>query len=266
MQLFEKSEPNYYAIIPANVRYDPELCANSKLLYGEISALCNKKGYCWSNNEYFSNLYNVSKTSISRWISNLVDRGYIKTELIYKEGSKEIVHRYLSLCQYPIDKNVNTPIDKIEVSPIPKNGKDNNTSFNNTVINNTVNTTKLYEDFLFVLNLILNKRYLGCSKSKKGFPVRIKEGRTLADFKNAINNASLDPFHIENGFKYLTPEFFTRSDKLDKFMQQVVIPVTAAQKTNYDHFQSISQELTQRIDSIPNDVYEQFKQQYTPGL
>lgn len=121
----EELNKAYYAVIPANVRYDKELPANAKLLYGEITALCNQKGYCWATNDYFAKLYNCAKSSVSRWIATLKERGYINIDLIYKEGSKEIEYRCIKICEYPIPKNGNTPI--------PKNGKENNTfSFNNT--------------------------------------------------------------------------------------------------------------------------------------
>ena len=57
-------KPNYYAVIPANVRYDKDLTANAKLLYGEISALAQKNGICFATKEYFSKLYNLSERAI----------------------------------------------------------------------------------------------------------------------------------------------------------------------------------------------------------
>lgn len=99
-----KDYPNYYALIPANVRYDTKLNPNAKLLYGEITALCNEKGYCWASNDYFAKLYGVSKQSISTWIAILVKKKYIKTKIIYKQGSKEILNRYISILDDPIQE------------------------------------------------------------------------------------------------------------------------------------------------------------------
>lgn len=130
--------PNYYAIIPANVRYS-DITPNAKLLYGEITALANKKGYCYASNSYFAELYNVSDVSISNWIKELVDKKFIKRELIYKEGSKEILNRYLRIVGDPPQKNFTTSPRKLSHPP-QENFKDNNTSINNTY-NNTVNIT-----------------------------------------------------------------------------------------------------------------------------
>ena len=139
----EKDKPNYYSVIPANVRYDSDLTANAKLLYGEITALTNEKGYCWATNNYFAKLYKTSNVTISRWIKSLKDKGYITTEIKYKDGTKEIKNRYIQICP-PINKNVNTPINKNVNTPINKNVKDNNTSINNT--SNNINNTSSYID------------------------------------------------------------------------------------------------------------------------
>jgi hypothetical protein len=121
---------SYYAVIPANVRYNKKLTANAKLLYGEITALCNEKGYCWASNSYFAKLYSVSNKSISLWIKQLSNHGFLKSEIIYKEGTKEIVNRYIRICGGGMEENVNTPMEE--------KVKDNITSSNNT-INNTSN-------------------------------------------------------------------------------------------------------------------------------
>lgn len=129
-EMSEDPHKSYYAIVPANVRYDDRITPNAKLLYGEITALCNEKGYCWASNTYFSKLYKVSKQSISTWINQLIKYGYITSEIIYKEGTKEILNRYIRILVYPIKENLNTPIQE--------NLKDNNTLLNTTV-NNTSN-------------------------------------------------------------------------------------------------------------------------------
>lgn len=141
----EEQQKAYYAIIPANVRYDKDLVPNAKLLYGEITALCNEKGYCWATNQYFAELYNVSDRTIKNWISQLVDKGYIQRSVKYREGTKEIEKRKLfignennftTLGNYvpdPKENNFTTPSEK--KFPV-----------NNTSINNTFNNTNEYKE------------------------------------------------------------------------------------------------------------------------
>lgn len=149
--------PSYYSIIPATVRYDKRLKAYERLMFSEITALSNKYGYCTASNGYFAALYEVDKTTISRWINHLKNLGYLQTQLI-KNGRAVASRRiYPNMdpvgrpCNTPIDPNA-TPIDQkintplIEKSigytqkdqyPLDRIAKDNSTRVNNTSINNT---------------------------------------------------------------------------------------------------------------------------------
>lgn len=80
--------PSYYAVIPASVRYDARLCANAKLLFGEITALSSKEGFCWATNRYFSELYGVGIATISEWVSQLEKSGHIKTKVLQQYRRK----------------------------------------------------------------------------------------------------------------------------------------------------------------------------------
>ena len=75
-----KESPSYFAIIPAHIRYDHDLCPNAKLLYGELTALTQKEGYCWASNKYFAELYGVDERTITRWLTALSDKGYIEID------------------------------------------------------------------------------------------------------------------------------------------------------------------------------------------
>ena len=142
----QNETPNYYAIIPATVRYCKDLAPQEKLLYAEITALTNKEGYCWATNNYFANLYGLSIRSISRQISNLTEHGFIHVDMIYFENSNQIKERRITLPESdvgrvrerestPIDKYVYTPVDKKIDTPIDKIVQDNITSINTTRFN-----------------------------------------------------------------------------------------------------------------------------------
>lgn len=206
-------ERSYYAIIPANVRYDKELTPNAKLLYGEITALTNEKGYCWATNNYFAELYDVSKVSISKWINQLADKGYINTEIIYKEGTKEILNRYITIIQYPVKENFNTPIKE--------KFKDNNTLINNTS-NNTCNIYIPYQEIIDYLNSKANTNYRATGKKTKDLiKARINESFTLEDFKIVIDKKCNEWLgtDFEN---YLRPETLF-SNKFEGYLNQKAV-------------------------------------------
>ena len=182
----------YFAIIPADVRYDVRLTPNAKLLYGEITALCNEKGFCWAMNEYFADLYSVSKVSVSKWVGNLRDCGYINVQMQYKEGTKQISNRHIRLAT-PLKENLGTPTKKSLIpsprkvkDPLKEKFKDNNT-FNNT-INNTVGETSS--------PVLSKKKDLVKPKKKlvKFVPPTIEE---VIDYCNS-ENAGIDPLGFWN--------------------------------------------------------------------
>jgi hypothetical protein len=123
-------KPNYYAILSAEVRYDKNLRPNVKLLYAEITALCNMNGICYASNKYFAELYGKSKGAISGWISELVKNGYIQIDYTYKEGSKEIEHRYIKIIKGGVTEKCN-PLYKKTLTNNTTNTNNNITYSNN---------------------------------------------------------------------------------------------------------------------------------------
>jgi len=193
--------PSYYAIIPAVVRYDNNLSANAKLLFAEITCLCNKNGVCNASNNYFSDLYNVSTVSISKWVSQLVKNGYITTKMVYKEDSKEIKNRdiFLSI-SIKEDSSVNTK-EKVK---------------DKLTVNSSVDEID-FESLLKWFNFITGKKLKVVNdKTKKQFVARLKDGYTKSDITKAIKNCFDDDFHKANP-KYLTLEFISRPDKFEKY-------------------------------------------------
>lgn len=195
-------KPNYYGILPANVRYDKELKPMEKILFTEISSLTSKEGYCYAKNSYFADLYDVHKNTVGNWINNLVKRGYLKSVIIYEKGTKNIQERRLYITtptNEKTDTSINKKIDtcqsknlegineKID-TPINEKIEDNNTSINNTSLllnnNNNNNNIHVKNEFSQSCEKIKNKWIkIACEYKLSGKQLKITDNR-----KRAINN------------------------------------------------------------------------------
>ena len=150
-----KEQPSYYAVIPSHVRYCEKLGYAERLLYGEITALTGKDGYCFASNKYFAELYHVTIPTISKWISHLNKYGFIKVEIIRSEKNEVLERRifiidnsnrnitsdtYKLNNKYPSYSNSEYPYYLDDKDPINRNLKYNN-------INNRIDRL-----FNFILN------------------------------------------------------------------------------------------------------------------
>lgn len=147
----EKITPGYYAIIPADVRYNKNLSQGSKLLYGEITALCNKEGYCWASNSYFADLYGCVPQTISNWIQELISERFIRTENFPEKGNLRHIYLNLTRNQESFDFDSKTTIQNNYIvsknfDEVSKNFGEVSKPFidlskNFITNNNTINTT-----------------------------------------------------------------------------------------------------------------------------
>lgn len=131
----EFEQPNYYAVIPAFVRYDKRLTPLERLLYGELNCLSNKQGYCWASNSYFAKIYDKHSKSISRCINNLAKYKYIEIAIDKDDGNlrKIIVNHNIPISiNVDSNKNEDRELPIYADTPIHKNEEHNNTSINNT--------------------------------------------------------------------------------------------------------------------------------------
>lgn len=89
--------------IPAEILLNKELSDKEKIILSMILYLSEEKGSCFASNKYISNIVNVTPERVSKIISSLKDKGYVKVKLKYKTDSKEIEERQIT----PIVENIN---------------------------------------------------------------------------------------------------------------------------------------------------------------
>lgn len=143
-----------------------------------------------------------------------------------KKGGRPIKTTRLAYAKHmgnlPINENIDT------------NNKDITSLFSDGIVTKESPSPDLYSEYLSYLNTKLSKRMRGGKNERAAFAARIKDGYTLEDFKRAIDAAVNEQFHKDNGYKWLTVEFFTRSVKLDMWANAVTVKSDITTHPAYD--------------------------------
>lgn len=179
--------------IPKEIWLDTKLNWSEKILLTEIDSLSNL-GECFATNDYFAEFMGLSKSHISRIVSQLSDKKYLAIKLIYKPKTKQVEKRVLTVVK--MGGYTQKCVEGIRINadtPIRINAEDNNTSINNT-INNNVELNNLHEEICSIFNRN-NNSYKLTDKRKKTLRSRLKDtGRE--NIINACKSIKKSEFHM----------------------------------------------------------------------
>ena len=253
-----EQHPSYYTNIPAFVRYDEELLRKPKsiLLYGEIVALSNQKGYCWASNSYFAERLRVSGRMIQDYLDILVTKGYVARKLIYKPHSKQVDKRILSIASRPGETDFMRGDEMDFTRPGEADFAENTTSIN------TTSTNKLLADAQHSFQEITT-----LWQNNWGFPNGIAQ-QDLTEWSKEFGN-DLVYYCVEFALRHNVTArgadpYLNR--KLSDYRKQGIKTVQAAIESDQRHEQQMSREYQQKSGSrkrqpINEGLPEWFKKQ-----
>ena len=89
--------------IPAEILLNKDLSDKEKIILSMILYLSEETKSCFTSNKYIASIVNVTANRVSKIISSLKEKQYIKVQLKYKTDSKEIEQRQIT----PIVENIN---------------------------------------------------------------------------------------------------------------------------------------------------------------
>ena len=89
--------------IPVEILLNKDLSDKEKIILSMILYLSEETKSCFASNKYIASIVNVTANRVSKIISSLKEKEYIKVKLKYKTDSKEIEQRQIT----PIVQNIN---------------------------------------------------------------------------------------------------------------------------------------------------------------
>lgn len=117
-KLEELFEPHFFAVVPMDVLERKDLNANAKLLYGEITGLTRRSGYCNATDKYIADRIGLSRKSIQKLMQELAEKDLIRRDT--RKTSKGTYRRiYLTWRKAPVpsERGAGTPAERHPIPP-----------------------------------------------------------------------------------------------------------------------------------------------------
>ena len=112
-----------------------------------------------------------------------------------------------------------------ECDRIPNDAKnaDSDSDSDSVIVIDNIN----YQALLDFVNKSFGRNFKVVSdKIQRSYKARLKEGYVKEDIINAITNCKENKYHKENNYQYCTPEYFSRSETLDKYADRTIVSET----------------------------------------
>lgn len=180
-------KPSYYGILPAEVRYDKTLSPMARIMFAEITALASSTGECTASSNYFAKLYEVQRSTVSEWISQLVNAGYVLSFVDHDNGNRRTM-------RIPSLKN-QTPLSEKADNPLSEKADNNNTSNNISTLRPTVEKIyRLYLKRFKIQQFLEDGLEEGAALDRAATRYRLTDNRVAAIMK-ILNHKSFEGDH-----------------------------------------------------------------------
>jgi uncharacterized phage protein (TIGR02220 family) len=187
-----------------------------------------------------------SYSSYKKYFDDLVSFGFFKVhEYSKNQFSSNIIELTFKVKAHTkaLDKALSKHSTKQSQSTarstvsIDKQITSNNEPLNKEQVDSTTAKAIDFDNLLLFINKTFGREFKTISKAvREKYKARIKEGYTSENIREAMLNCKKNPHHIESNYRYCTPEFFSRSDKLDLYSSiNEKLPKTVIPKSNYSY-------------------------------
>lgn len=247
---------NIFLNIPINIARDPVLLDKTPkgiLLMGEIVSMLNVTGKFFMSNAEMAKRLRVSQSTVKNYLDLLEERGYIVRKIIYKENSKQIVGREITLGQSAVLGWGNALTEGRSIAK-PRVGQPTDHK-KNSIREQYKRTDKdigqaepddiPYKEIIDYLNKKTGRRFPATAKrNREPIHARWREGYRLEDFKRVIDNKCFSWGNSPKMSPFLRPKTLFGPKFVD-YLNENNIPANA---TPYDLKDFENQKLPQDDD------------------